>query len=317
MSMMKSSGVREAMRIVVLVAAILSCAVMGEDSGYSLCLRMQHRQMRDQGEMLENIKTLLSLQSQQSGQIRELVGRMDTMENMTKARMDTLEETTLDGMDTVENTNTRMDTMQYKLHALMEKVDDAMSHCDRRVIGIPVKCDSLGWMAIQRRVDNAFNFPTRNWTEYKNGFGDPNYSFWLGLEHIHRITNIGPTSLRVELTAFDGQTRFAEYSSFRVEGEEDGYRLRVSGYTGTAGDSLTYHDGRQFSTVDRDQDTSSTTHCAVKYEGAWWHKDCHKSHLNSVYRPTGQGPYGKSILWYQWLGYYYSYKSVAMKLRFV
>ena len=57
--------------------------------------------------------------------------------------------------------------------------------------------------------------------------------------------------------------------SYRVEDEDQGYRLHISGYSGTAGDSLDYHNGRKFSTRDRDNDKDSGS-CAQIYKGAWW-----------------------------------------------
>jgi hypothetical protein len=324
-----NSWVGYAMWIMVLVAALLSCKVMGEGSGEesegTLSLRMQHRQALDLREVLTDIKTLLILQSQQSGQIRELVGRMDTMEETTKARMDTLEDMTKARMDTMENMtkaqmdtlediNTWMDTIQSQQQDILDKVDN--SRCDSHVIGIPVQYDKLGWMVIQSRVDNEYDFITRTWAEYKNGFGDKFNSFWLGLAHIHRITNSGRTSLRVELTAFDDEFRFAEYESFRVASEEEEYRLHVSGYSGTAGDCLWYHDGRNFTTVDRNQLALSSRRCAEP-TGGWWYNDCHYSNLNAVYRPSGRGPAGYNIAWADWLGYERTFKKVMMKLRWV
>ena len=73
-------------------------------------------------------------------------------------------------------------------------------------------------VVIQRRgVDNGelredFN---RNWTDYKNGFGDHNKEFWLGNEQIHQLTKAGDMKLRVELGAWDGRTAWAEYDTFR------------------------------------------------------------------------------------------------------
>ena len=59
--------------------------------------------------------------------------------------------------------------------------------------------------------------------------------------------------------------------SYRVEDEDQGYRLHISGYSGTAGNSLTYHNGKKFSTRDRDNDESwSTRNCAQKDKGGWW-----------------------------------------------
>ena len=49
--------------------------------------------------------------------------------------------------------------------------------------------DGGGWTVIQRRGDfgRPDDYFLRNWAEYRNGFGDPEEDFWLGLEAIHRL----------------------------------------------------------------------------------------------------------------------------------
>lgn len=48
------------------------------------------------------------------------------------------------------------------------------------------------------------------------------------------------------------------------------------------GDSLTYHNGRPFSTRDRDPQPF-ITRCAMSYRGGWWYKNCHEANLNGLY----------------------------------
>ena len=57
----------------------------------------------------------------------------------------------------------------------------------------------------------------------------------------------------------------------RVEDEEQGYRLNVSGFSGTAGDSLKVHNQMKFTTKDVDNDTHSMN-CATccGYKSGWW-----------------------------------------------
>lgn len=59
--------------------------------------------------------------------------------------------------------------------------------------------------------------------------------------------------------------------NFRIEDEAHGYRLHISGYTGTAGDGMLHHslNDKKFSTRDRDNDNHSKN-CAQLYEGGWW-----------------------------------------------
>ncbi|XP_052814449.1 ficolin-3-like [Mya arenaria] len=156
--------------------------------------------------------------------------------------------------------------------------------------------DGGGWIVIQRRINGSTDF-YRGWEEYKAGFGNLMGEFWLGNEYIHQLTASGNRELRVELEDEDGQKAFAHYSHFQVLSEEKGYQLNVSGYTGTAGDSLSYHDGMKFSTFDKDNDLRKGN-CAIDYEGAWWYKSCVNSNLNGKYgRPTGAAWYFFNNIW--------------------
>ncbi|XP_060575381.1 ficolin-1-like [Ruditapes philippinarum] len=149
--------------------------------------------------------------------------------------------------------------------------------------GIVVYCDQTtdggGWTVFQRRLNGQVDF-YRNWTEYKNGFGDVNGEFWLGNDHLSSLTASGEHELRVELEEFVGKSAYAKYSKFKIYPEEDNYKLEVSGYSGTAPDALNYHNRMMFSTFDRDNDNTSSTNCAVEYHGAWWYKSCYYSNLN-------------------------------------
>ena len=55
----------------------------------------------------------------------------------------------------------------------------------------------------------------------------------------------------------------------RVEAEDQGYRLHIGGYSGTAGDSLNYQNGMMFTTRDRDKDKWAYN-CAKSNKGGWW-----------------------------------------------
>ena len=147
--------------------------------------------------------------------------------------------------------------------------------------------DGGGWTVFQRRQDGSINF-NRKWAEYEEGFGDLNGEFWLGLEKIHRLTRHTKThSLRVDMTTTSNYLQYAKYSSFRIK---DGttankYMLEVGGYSGTAGDRLSAHNGMKFSSYDSDNDTweVSSKNCAVFYKGGWWYHACITSNLNGEY----------------------------------
>ena len=88
-----------------------------------------------------------------------------------------------------------------------------------------------GWTVFQRRMDGSVNF-YRNWTDYKNGFGDLNGEFWLGLDKINRLSQSGQKVLRVDLGDFSNNKRHAVYNTFAVSGETEKYKLTVGSYSG-------------------------------------------------------------------------------------
>ena len=181
-----------------------------------------------------------------------------------------------------------------------------------------VYCDQVtdggGWTVFQRRQDGSVNFQ-RNRVEYIQGFGDQAGEHWLGLEKIHRLTkwvDFEP-ELRVDLMDFYNETRFEHYNKFYVNGPSS-YSLVVSDHSGTAGNSLTYHNGRGFSTADYDVDANGGS-CAITRQGAWWFNNCQNSHLNGVYY-YGSSPGGdKGIVWNAWRGNSYSLQRTEMKTR--
>ena len=144
--------------------------------------------------------------------------------------------------------------------------------------------DGGGWIVFQRRIDASVDFYL-GWDDYRNGFGDLNGNFWLGLENLHKLASPGKGAmLRVDLKHFRAPStlRYAEYTKFEILSESDGYQLQVDGYSGDAGDSFTYHNGCKFSTKDNDQD-SNDGNCAISRKGGWWFKACLKSCLNALY----------------------------------
>ncbi|XP_065058543.1 ficolin-1-like [Rhopilema esculentum] len=144
--------------------------------------------------------------------------------------------------------------------------------------------DGGGWIVFQRRVDASVDF-FRDWDAYKQGFGDMDGNFWLGLEKLHKLAAPGKGAiLRVDLKHMDfADKKYAKYSLFEISGESDGYRLKVGGYSGDAGDSLIYHNDMKFSTKDKDHDNLHNGNCALAHAGAWWYNRCYYSNLNAFH----------------------------------
>ena len=175
-----------------------------------------------------------------------------------------------------------------------------------------METDGGGWTVFQRRMDGSVNF-YRNWTDYEQGFGNLSREFWLGHVKMHRLTTVA-TELRVDMQDFEGNSTYAQYTSFSVGDSSSKYILSVSGYSGTAGDSLVDLSGRHFSTRDQDNDASGSN-CAQLYKGGWWYYACHRSNLNSLYYGGAQSSHADGMNWYTWKGYHYSLKFTEIKLR--
>ena len=173
-----------------------------------------------------------------------------------------------------------------------------------------METDGGGWTVFQRRQDGSVDF-YRYWTDYENGFGDLTGEFWLGLSKIHRLTKEGSNTLRVDLGDFEGNTAYANYSTFNVGDGSTEYILTVGGYSGTPGDSLTSHNGMRFSTRDNDNDNFGGN-CAQSFTGAWWYSGCVDSNLNGRYFNTSTSN-SQGIKWYGWK--YISLKFTEMKTR--
>ena len=170
--------------------------------------------------------------------------------------------------------------------------------------------DGGGWTVFQRRQDGSVDF-YRRWNDYKAGFGQLTAEFWLGNDKIHRLTASRPSSLRVELEDWSGGKAYAKYGKFNIGDEQAQYQLEVGSYSGTAGDSLTYHNNMAFTTKDRDND-KDRRNCAAHYTGAWWYFNCHNSILNGQYLGNKWDEHG--AWWYNFRGYL-SVKFTEMKLR--
>ncbi|XP_049549432.1 angiopoietin-related protein 1-like [Anopheles darlingi] len=151
-----------------------------------------------------------------------------------------------------------------------------------------------GWIVMQYRYDGSLDF-YRGWNEFRDGFGDLNKEFWLGLEKVHQITSGRKHELIVELKDFSGIYKYARYDGFEIGSESERYELKDLGkYNGTAGDVMSNNKGRKFSTKDRDNDGYGR-HCAQHHEGAWWHSGCTYATLNGRYMNSDDE---KSMHWW-------------------
>ncbi|XP_049548230.1 angiopoietin-related protein 1-like [Anopheles darlingi] len=136
---------------------------------------------------------------------------------------------------------------KYLIQPIGSESEPFLAYCDQGVLG-------GGWLVIQYRFDGSVDF-LRNWNDYRNGFGRVGKEHWLGLERIHQLTSTQPYELLIELKDIAQKKIYARYDAFEVAGEDDEYQLKTLGaFSGPMSDSLRYHQGMKFSTIDRDND---------------------------------------------------------------
>ena len=89
-----------------------------------------------------------------------------------------------------------------------------------------LRCDfrySGGWTVIQHRFDGSVDF-NKDWAAYETGFGQAQSEYWLGLEHITKLSNSADTRIRIDLTDFQGHKAYVEHENFFVSDTDDNYR---------------------------------------------------------------------------------------------
>ncbi|XP_049548244.1 angiopoietin-related protein 1-like [Anopheles darlingi] len=158
-----------------------------------------------------------------------------------------------------------------------------------------------GWLVVQHRFDGSVDF-YRNWAQYREGFGEVDNEFWLGLEKMHQLTTARPHEIIIELKDFSGNYAYTRYDEFKIGSESEHYTLTLGKYSGNGTDSMTRNNGKKFAATDRDDMDKPYVPggCVAAFRSPWWHDDCTYANLN--------GPYNnaydiRTMFWYAWKRY--------------
>ncbi|ALC47685.1 maker249 [Drosophila busckii] len=181
--------------------------------------------------------------------------------------------------------------------------------CDAEIAG-------PGWLVIMRRYDGSVNF-YRNWTQYKNGFGELSGEFFIGLDRLHAITASQEHELYIHVEDFDGNSRYARFDDFVISSEHQFYEIqRLGSYTGDVGDVMSYHRNGKFSTFDKKNENSTSTYTEI-HMGAWWYQEGAASNLFGLYMsgPVDAEWRHKSMSLYTWRGWSYSLRVAQMMVK--
>ena len=76
---------------------------------------------------------------------------------------------------------------------------------------------------------------------------------------------------------------------------------------------MSYHNNRQFTTKDQDNDATSYN-CAERRHGGFWYQSCTNANLNGKYLRNG-AMNNRGVTWYHWKSSWYSMKRVEMKIK--
>ena len=158
-----------------------------------------------------------------------------------------------------------------------------------RTVGV-IDCIAADCTALLIQQNDGSGSMNRPWAEFKVGFGDPSGNYWLGNDLLSQMTANNRYKLRFDLQQRDtGNWYYAEYSTFRVLSEADNYTLQVGGFSGNVSwDALgAWHNGLQFSTIDRDNDWWSYGNCAALRGGAFWWRRCGACRVNGARSSPG------------------------------
>ncbi|XP_035828532.1 ficolin-1 [Aplysia californica] len=269
--------------------------------------------------MLMNLKGLSHTFEEKK---KEDLQQRQTVEKVKTSLEDNKKECLQQKQDILENVTATVEALESKLSEVSSQLPpqscaDIKGPGPRPVVvlhGLKVVCDTVtdngGWILIQRRTSADVDF-YRGWTDYKYGFGDLTGNFWFGLEKIHQLTNKERYELRFDMT-YKGKDYFASYDNFWLLGEPENYKIQMSGFSGNASDSMAYHNGKMFSTKDRDNDDFSSGSCASSRHGAWWYSVCHRVNLNGAW---GSTKYDRGLNWGSVTGWEDSVTFSEMKIR--
>ncbi|KAL6120038.1 angptl7 [Pungitius sinensis] len=280
----------------------------------SILGEMSRKQETDLMSVVRQIMDLDKQNRQQEARVTEAESKYSEINNRVEImQLQTLQSATQTSSDAIYDCAS-LYSKSYRISGEYKLPKDDFLGTPELSVFCDMETNGGGWTLIQRRKVGLTSF-NRDWKHYKNGFGSIRGDFWLGNDHIFRLTR-QPSMLRIEMEDWQGETRYAQYGFFTVGNELNSYKLFLANYSGNAGDSLRYHNNTNFSTVNKDND-KCVDDCASLRKGGYWYNCCTDSNLNGVFYRYGQHVTKNSdgITWYGWHGSNYSLKKVEMKVR--
>ncbi|BFZ22436.1 hypothetical protein BsWGS_25475 [Bradybaena similaris] len=168
------------------------------------------------------------------------------------------------------------------------------------------------WTVFQKRFDGSVSF-YRGFNEYKNGFGNVNGEFWLGLDNIRRLLlqNKDNNRLKIDLREQStGVTYNKTYPVFTI-GPGDNYILSLSGVYNDSRWGISTSVGQMFSTYDHG--LSALADFSNRAAGWWFDVNGGYVNINGIW---GSNVTSRSMFWYEFrMSFYYPMDRTEMKFR--
>ena len=147
----------------------------------------------------------------------------------------------------------------------------------------------------------AFN---RSWSEFRSGFGCVTDDYWMGNEALSQMTSSGKCRMKFIFQSPANRWYVMEYN-VSIANESLGYAMTISStFVGNSTNPLNSHNGKMFSTWDRDNDVCPTCNCAAIYGAGWWFSasayngyTCGSSNMNSGDPLVGWGMWTPRTVW--------------------
>ncbi|XP_042371330.1 angiopoietin-related protein 4-like [Plectropomus leopardus] len=258
-----------------------------EHTGVSFIQRLMAAQNRRIDQLVEKIKQQQDKLEKQSLHLQTLQSKVAHKRVKSHRRRD--EETALRGEPAEQSKDTSgLARDCHELFAGGQRASGVYTIQPENSQPFNVLCEMTsdgGWTVIQKRYDGSQNF-NQLWESYKNGFGNLNGEFWLGLENIHSLTKQGQYVLQVELSDWAGQQKQEARYRLQLDGEEKKFTLHLEQESSSGVQErimTTRESGLPFSTADRDNDLAADVNCAELLSGGWWFSSCGESNLNGKY----------------------------------
>ncbi|XP_017043997.1 angiopoietin-related protein 1-like isoform X2 [Drosophila ficusphila] len=251
-------------------------------------LKVQIKENLNAAEFSNQLEQALERNRMVMGELDAELKKLRTPDSSKETISDLSEEVTKINQGNSEHENI---AEEEDLPASCSDIEDANGVKHIRVPGfksILVLCDSTSvvpaWTVVLRNQgDENFN---RNWTEYKNGFGDLNVSFFIGLEALYQMTRSQPHEMFLVVDFKKKDPVAAQFDNFVIGGESEDYRLKSIG--SRSGAEILFLEkqlGSKFTTYDRNNG-GTETNFAIQNEGGWWYSKYSDGSFTSLLEDT-------------------------------